>query len=167
VIALDLALGLRMIRGTPRVPDAPVVEVLGPENVVIDSQGDFLIADPASNFGKIIRVDALTGAQTIVAQPGISGDDFKFPRGIAIAAAGDLIVTGLTNAGASGVFRVDPIDGSQSIIATGGFLFQPQGLAIDDDGDLIVAGGNRLLIRIDPVTGQQSVISSSGLFSIP
>ncbi len=98
---------------------------------------------------------------------------FASPSDVVVDAKGDLIVTD-PNAfdGAGALFRVDPVTGAQTIIASGGNFVYPAGVAIDSNGNLIVIDkeafdGSGGVIRVNPMTGQQTPVSSGGFFVTP
>lgn len=87
---------------------------------------------------------------------------------------GDIIVANHTGFSAPGsVIRIDPLTGQQEVISSGGFLENPTGIAVDINGDLLVAdrganfGGSGRLVRVNSVTGAQTVLSSGGFFVDP
>src|SRR5918998_1630769 len=73
------------------------------------------------------------------------------PRGLAFARNGDAVV-GVPGA----LYGIDPDSGDESLIARGGGLVRPMGIAVEPDGDLIVAdlgtGGLKTggIYRVDP-----------------
>jgi streptogramin lyase len=87
---------------------------------------------------------------------------------------GDVVVTDTANVGFPGnrVIRIDPVDGVPTPISVGGSLSAPLGVALEEDGDILVAdtnafGGSGGVIRIDPATGTQTMVSSGGSFVDP
>jgi Ca2+-binding RTX toxin-like protein len=97
----------------------------------------------------------------------------------AVAAPGDIYVAD-RDAGPGGtgaVIRVDPATGAQQVVATGGGLEDPTGIAVDlfafpGHDTLLVAdpaafGGGGAVFRVDPATGLTQVISSGGRFVDP
>jgi hypothetical protein len=71
------------------------------------------------------------------------------------------------------VIRVDPATGAQTTVSSGGSFDAPSGIALEADGDILVAdvqafadflGG---VIRVDPATGAQTTVSSGGSFLNP
>jgi DNA-binding beta-propeller fold protein YncE len=149
-----------------------------PFDLAVEADGSLVIADmgePNQKDGSIIRVDPLTGAQSLVS----SGGEFFDPAGIAVAPGGDLYVAdnyAPDNDGA--VIRVNPKTGAQQLISRngmGGSYFDlPFGIAVDRDGSLVVA--NRMspaqlpascpplgrVIRVSQFDGDQDLISQSG-----
>ncbi|MBI2455849.1 MAG: PEP-CTERM sorting domain-containing protein [candidate division NC10 bacterium] len=71
-----------------------------------------------------------------------------------------------------GIIRVNPTTGAQTTVSSGGSFFDPIGIAIAANGDLVVVdnfafGGTGGVIRVDPVTGAQTTVSSGGSFFNP
>jgi streptogramin lyase len=85
-----------------------------PIGIAIGTDGRLFVADEGGR--QIVRVDPLTGSQTLVTSfPGI-------PFGIATECAGTFIVTDTEN---GRVIRIDPSTGSQSVVSSGGFFQHP------------------------------------------
>jgi streptogramin lyase len=141
--------------------------------------GDILVADPADGFlglpsGSILRVDPLTGSQTIFA----TADGSFRPVDIAIAGNGDLLILNKgqgSPGGGRGVLRADPVTGELTPISLFGLasLAVPTGMAIAPNGDIFVTtfdplfGGLPNVLRVDPVTGIPTVLSEGGSFVTP
>lgn len=140
-----------------------LVEAYG---VVVDPSGSIILTDKTAfgGSGGVIRVDPLTGLQTLITTGGLLSGD---PHGLVMDAAGQLIVA----ENLSGrLVRVDPLTGSQTLISSGGLLNNPNGVALDADGNLIVTtdqGASDQVIRVNALTGAQTLISSGGLFVGP
>jgi DNA-binding beta-propeller fold protein YncE len=78
---------------------------------------------------------------------------------------GDLLVSDVTN---GCIVQIAPATGAQSVIAAGGNLLNPAGIALDVDGSLLIAeSGAAKVIRIDPETGGQTVVSVGGYLVRP
>jgi streptogramin lyase len=128
--------------------------------------GDIIVADiggvGGGNFrGEILRIDPLTGFQTVVS----SGDKLVDPLGIAVGLDGTIVVADL---GADAVITIDPSSGAQTIFATGNHLINPIGVDIDAQGNYIVSDSvTRAVVRIDPITAAQTVVSSGGSLRAP
>jgi hypothetical protein len=97
----------------------------------------------------------------------------------AVAAPGDIYVAD-RDAGPGGtgaVIRVDPATGAQQVVASGGGLEDPTGIAVDlfafpGHDTLLVAdpaalGGAGAMFRVDPSTGVTQVVSSGDRFVDP
>lgn len=121
--------------------------------------GDIIVANFAGR--RIVKVDPDTGAQTLISSGGV----FQSPFGIAIDAAGKIIV-----ASDAGIISVDPVGApasNQTVISSFGNFINPRGVTIDAFGNIIVADATSdLLIRVDPRTGTQTIISSGGLIAL-
>ncbi|MBI2906994.1 MAG: hypothetical protein HYX92_05000, partial [Chloroflexi bacterium] len=122
--------------------------------------------------GRVLKVDANTGAQTVIA----SGGYLDYAHAVALDAAGRIIVLQRSDSynkptSKGSIVRIDPATGAQSLVSSGGSFANPQGLAIDSAGNYIVADGEAsgtgALIRVDPISGDQSIISSGGLVRSP
>ena len=148
-----------------------------PFGIAVEADGEILVADPDvfDGGGAVFRVDPATGARTTVSANGIpaGGPSFNNPRGVTVEADGDILVadgTGLDGA----VIRVDPTTGARTTVSangspTGGPSFvDPVGLAIEVDGDILVADGAAFagsgggVIRVDPITGTRTTVSANG-----
>src|SRR6202158_935720 len=120
------------------------------------AQGDIFVAVPQKP-GRIVKVDAVTGAQESVSSGGL----FSCPTGVALANA-DLVVA---DPCAKMVIRIYHRTGGQKAVSSGGKFAFPQNVRVAKDGSIIVAdrgalGGAGAIIRLDPRTGAQSVMSS-------
>ncbi len=133
-----------------------------------DPNGDILVADSEASGGSgaVIRIDPVTGAQTVVS----SGGNFVDPTGVTLAPSGEIFVTDPNAFGGPGaVIRVDPATGAQTVVSSGGHFSEPYGIALDAAGNILVAdwGGPGAVIRVDPATGDQTVVSTGDNFENP
>lgn len=117
---------------------------------------DLIVTDFGNDV--LLRIDPINGNQTVVS----SGDNFVFPRDVAIASNGDYIVADALAGGSGAVIRVNPLTGIQIVISSGdNFASGVNGIAIAPNGDLFVTEGVAgLVLRIDPVTGIQTIVAS-------
>lgn len=128
--------------------------------------------DTTAKIG-IIGVDPMTGAQTIVSvrPPGLFGLPLDVCEGP--APQDYLYVADLTAFDTGAIIRIDPSDGSQILLATGGYLHSPNSITFIN-GYLYVAnpgdssGGFHNIVRIDPnnldINSNQTLITDgSGL----
>lgn len=118
--------------------------------------GDVAIAPSGEIFvtqgSRIVRVDPVTGALTVVSE----GGEFGRLQDIAVGPTGEIFVAGDFVAGRGTIVRVDPATGAQSYINPGS-SFRVGNIAVAPGGD-ILAATTRGLLRVDPTTGGQSDI---------
>lgn len=106
-----------------------------------------------------------------------SGVDLAESDDVAIERAGTLLITTISCPSCGGgsppaLVRVDPDTGIQDAFSSGGFLADPELIAVDPiDGSIFVADDGDLaaqipptVLRIDPVSGEQTKVSSGDLF---
>jgi DNA-binding beta-propeller fold protein YncE len=156
-----------------------------PYDLAVESDGNLVVADlgePNRKDGAVIRVDPLTGQQSLVS----SGGEFFDPAGIAVAPDGQIYVVdnrAPDNDGA--VIRVDPRTGVQTLVTERSSapgrreLDLPFGIAIEPDGGLVVSNRESpsalpllcsllgKVVRVDPLTGAQARVSSGGHIAWP
>ena len=167
------------VDGSQRVV-AEGANLVSPSGIAIARSGALFVADPGccdDGRGGVIRVDPADGSQVVVAQGGNFSGTSDFPFGIAIAPTGDLFVTDSNCCGVQGevgVIRVNPADPdpatNQTVVAKGGKLGVPIGIAIAKNGDLLVADveGVILVNPADPdLATNQTVVSTGQHFSMP
>ncbi|HLJ95264.1 MAG TPA: hypothetical protein VKU02_18950 [Gemmataceae bacterium] len=155
------------------------VEYLEDRMLLSIPDGTILVANAGkSSWGAmpiandIVAVDPHTGAQTpvslgtLLAQPAVICEG-PAPQDF-------LYVADLTAGTAGAVLRIDPSDGSQTLLATGQYIDHPNALTflngylyVADRGD--DSGTVHNLVRIDPATGAQKLLTdgSDGGFSVP
>jgi len=134
----------------------------GPNGIAIDAAGYIVVSSDRSGVpgsGVIIRVDPVTGAQTVISE----GGSLSSLNAIAIDAAGNYWVAN----GFGSIIRVDSTTGAQSVVSSGGSLVTPLGIAIDAAGRIVTDSapnppGVSRIIGVDPVTGVQTIVSSGG-----
>jgi hypothetical protein len=154
-----------------------------PYDLAVEASGSLVVADmgvPNQKDGAVIRVDPVTGRQSLVS----SGRNFYDPSGIAIGPGGFLyVLDNLAGTNSGAVIRVDPNTGAQQLIASDfnplGLFDLPFGIAVDADGTIVVV--NRALggalpidcivptgsvIRVYP-DGHQALVSELGGLSRP
>ncbi len=123
--------------------------------------GDLLVTDRGASG--VVLIDP-SGAQGIVSSGGLLAD----PRGVAVAPDGSMIAV---MSGASGLVRINPVDGTQTLIsASTNFSEKPlgaYGIAIEPRGTILVADGLNGIIRVNPVTGARIVLTAGGSLVLP
>ena len=143
-----------------------------PTGVAVEADGNIVVADfDAGGSGEIIRLDPVSGAQTVLASGGLIHPEF-----LAVAPDGGIIVAataphGLFQPVANGqIVRVDPSSGAVSVIGEHGGLQNPVGVAIEASGDLIVTNQGASITPAGSVTrlvpDQGNVISGNLLSGI-
>jgi hypothetical protein len=132
---------------------------------VVLQLGDILVAEPGTSSVSVI--DPATGAKTVISTGGLLFPDHR-TVGVALGRDGDVIVVHRT----TGLIRVNPATGEQSLLSQGGHFRDPWALAIDKNtGDIYVADSGYdndrpeineagKIIRVNPVSGAQEVIAS-------
>ncbi|MBI3329126.1 MAG: hypothetical protein HYZ81_20780, partial [Nitrospinae bacterium] len=133
-----------------------------PDNIAVEAAGGLVVTDSA--LKAVVRVDPATGARTLVSgiDPATgavigSGPPFLFPRGMAIEAAGTLVVA---DVGLPTLVRVDPMGGVRSLVSVVSTSSAPAGIAIEAAGSLVVMDtGLRAVVRVDPSSGRATIVS--------
>jgi len=78
---------------------------------------------------------------------------------------GDILaVDGNTQGGSGGVIRIDPRTGAQTVVSANGFFQEPVGIAIEADGNIVVADRVSGIIRVNPLAGTQTVVHAGPPF---
>jgi sugar lactone lactonase YvrE len=122
--------------------------------------GDIFVGD-RSNSGTagIIRVDPITGAQSLVTANATTQSEQLLS--IALEQAGTLVATE-SGALPGGVVRIDPTTGTVTEVSVNGNFSTPDSIAVNAAGVLFVADASAGVIRVDPTTGAQTVLSPTG-----
>ena len=180
LVGVDPGSGTRSVISATGMPAGPL-DFDSPFGVAVESDGGLVVTDGYAfdgGTGGVIRVDP-GGARSRVSSnlepPAPPG--FEEPAGIAVAADGRLVVAdpGLVGPAGGGLIRVDPDTGTRSLLsgndqpANGPDFVAPSGLAVESDGDLLVAdagmpaGGDGQVIRVDTATGARTLVSQTGV----
>lgn len=160
---IDPATGEQTVISSGGLLSHPYELVLGPNNEIFVLEND--LEDGAKG---IIEIDPVTGDQTV-----IRNIETSIVHGLALDPNGDFYVT---DSYLNRLFRIDESN-NMTLIAEGGNLIKPQGLALDPvTGDILVAavgpkeGEDDIdgrIVRVDPVTRQQTVVAEGGLLMDP
>jgi PKD domain len=150
-----------------------------PYDIAVAADGSLLVADMGAYAtstertpdGRVIRVDPVSGRQSVVTQ----GEHLVDPAGLALAPDGLIyVVENVGTSGSPGVVSVNPATGAQTVVTQGGQLCYPFGIALSRDRSVLVTNygdfsdGTTVvncahdfgaLIRIDPATKTQSILS--------
>ena len=136
----------------------------GSADAAVLKLGDILAVEPGA--ASISVIDPVTGTKATLSQGGLLLPAHK-TVGAALAPDGDVIAVHRT----TGLIRVNPARGSQSILSQGGYFRDPWALAIDrDTGYIYVADSGYdedrpeineagKIIRVDPASGAQELIA--------
>ncbi len=176
---IDPVTGIRTPVSSNDDPVSPAAEFSSPDGIAFEADGNLIVTDYAADGGDgaVFRVNPYTGERTILssntAQP--DDDEFATVEGVAIAPDRTIYVadSDAYTDGDGGVFRVNPDTGQRTMISnndspTVGSVpdYQtPVAIAIDDNGDLLVAermsegDDEGAVIRVDPDTGARSLVS--------
>ncbi len=157
--------------------------LLLPFSVVVDAAGNLYIADSVHN--RIREVNATTGIITTVAgdgNAGITGDgglatsaNLNFPAGLAIDGAGNLYIA---DSNIHVIRRVDAVTGIITTVAgvignpgytgdggaaTSAELNTPEGIALDNNGNLYIADSlNNCIREVNATTGIITTVAGNG-----
>ena len=150
------------------------IAVAGDGSLLVADMGAFATSTDHSADGRIIRVNPVTGQQSIVT----SGNLLVDPAGLTIAPDGLIyVVENVGTLGTPSVISVNPATGAQTLVTQGGQLCYPFGIAAEADGSLLVTNygdfsdGSTVvncvydfgaLVRIDKDTHAQSILSRNG-----
>jgi streptogramin lyase len=147
---------------------APEGRFFTPFFVTVERTGDVIVVeiDPGGSGmnSRIHRVSKATGAQRTLAEEQPPGAIFG---GVATEPSGNLVLTNLPNHAEPELVRFNPTTGVHAVVARGGSLVSPFGVAVGTDGSILVADQVNGVLRVDPVTGAQSTLSSGGNFVFP
>lgn len=160
IIRVDPATGIQTVVAAGN-------NLIFPVGIAIDAADDLLVADRSAH--EIIRINPITGEQVVVSAGGNLNGMSSGPDGIAIDAAGNIVVSS-DRSGVPGfgiIVRVNPVTGAQTVISEGGSLSSLNAIAIDMAGNYWVTNGFGSIIRVNSSTGAQSVVSSGGSLVIP
>jgi hypothetical protein len=122
----------------------------------VDSNEDLIIATELS----ILRLDPISGIETVIANA--DDDLLTIPTGIDLDANGDIIVLNDDGFGNGKIVKVDPITGSETLIASGFTLTESSDIAVESSGDILVLT-DESLYRYDPISGIPTLFSSDVL----
>jgi PKD domain len=145
--------------------------VLPGGDLLVADMGEYATAADRTADGRIIRVDPVTGRQSLVS----SGNLLVDPAGLAVVPNGLLyVVENVGTTGEPAVVSVDPATGAQALVTQGGQLCYPFGIAVHPNGSVLVtdygdfSDGTSVincahdfgaLVAVDPVTKAQMILS--------
>jgi streptogramin lyase len=160
--------GQQALVSSPNLFQVPIAMALGDND-------DIYVVDA---LGAVVRVDPLTGAQTLLGKGGY----LQRPQGIAVRGKYVYVTdvaTGDSNFGIGRIIRIDIRNGHQTVLSEGENLVGPVGIGVGPNGQLIVSDPYTInpdsadlfdgaIIRINEKTGAQTLIArGSGSFVNP
>jgi hypothetical protein len=176
VVGASLAVAVAAPAGATTVDPGPI-----PPPVPVDLTRIYVTDNSPPDWpvnGMVLRVNKVTGDRTLVSDNHvpIGGPDFQAPMGVTFDATGNLLVAEAFEIDINGVhtpavIRVDPSTGVRTLVSSnsapagGPDLVAPYGIAVEADGNILVAdpgafaSGNGGIIRVDPVTGARTILS--------
>jgi DNA-binding beta-propeller fold protein YncE len=145
--------------------------LIDPVGIAVAPDGSIYVADFIALGGgdnaRVIRIDPVTGGQTVVAI-GDAADEISTPVGITVGPTGDLFVADLDTDGGA-VIKVVPGTGAQTIVSSGDQFSNPGGVLFDANGSLLVSDrdagpdGTGEIFRVDVGTGDQTTVTEGGI----
>jgi hypothetical protein len=148
--------GTKLSRQTARVVSALLL-VLGSQTGMAGNSGFAIVY--ADSQAAVLAADAVSGGPILIAQ----GQRLVQPLGIALGTRGELFIT---DTGCGSVIGLNLKNGKERVVAVGGILGVPFGIAVEQNGNLLVANA-QALVRVDPATGTASFVSSNQFFRAP
>ncbi len=137
-----------------------------PDSGAFDDKGRLVVGDydAFGSFGGVFRINVGTGGVQTLA----SGAPFgRGPTDVAITPNGKIYTV---DSGAGVVFRIDPKSGARRIVASGGKLGSPLGVAALSNKKLLVsdaAGTMGAVIAVNVKTGHQTFVVQRGDINDP
>jgi trimeric autotransporter adhesin len=155
---------------------ADTVDIHLPQDIVIDKDGNLIIADWAHH--RIRKVNATTGLISTIAGIGLhsSGDgglaknaNVPYPTGLAIDANGNIFIASenrIRKINTAGIITTVAGTGNNGISGNGGLAtaanILPEGIAINNIGEIIMAEYDPGVIRKVSINGIISVVAGGG-----
>ncbi|MGH7726854.1 MAG: hypothetical protein ACREOU_15620 [Candidatus Eiseniibacteriota bacterium] len=153
------------------------VPFVAPAGLAVLPSGDLLVADflalpSATGTGAVFRVHLADGRVDTLTH----GQLIRFIRHVGVSAGGRIMVSDLDPISGDGrILEIDPVTGTQSILASGGALLVPEDLEfLGEDSLLVVArdgfpglGPDGGVLKIDVATGAQDTVTSRQFLGEP
>lgn len=127
--------------------------------IALESTGT-LIVNTGLFSAAVTRVDPVNHTDVTVST---NGSLAPLLLGVTLDANGHIIVVG----DGSGVVRIHPLNGSQTVVSSGGEFRTPFGVTIDSSGRIVVADAGGGITRVNPTTGAQTRLSWNGQLHAP
>lgn len=146
--------------------------------IAIERNGQILVLDQSTGNARLLRVDPITGAWTVLNFLSQGVNPANAPHGIAVEASGAILVIDVLGTdGRGALFRFDPQTGNRVRISDFGNPAQgavgdfPQGVTVEANGRILVTdqfvgtSGSGALFSVDPVSGHRELLSDFGVAS--
>lgn len=156
-----------VVKIDPSTGEQTLISSISAFGIAFDDRGDLWVGGFADVPESVVRLDPNTGMELDrypVPLCDLSGgrafrlltihDDFLFVNCSRGAVSG-----GSGEAEESAILRIDVFTGVATILSSGGFLFDPYGIAVAPDGMIFVADLGRV-IEVDPGSGDQSLLAT-------
>jgi hypothetical protein len=144
-----------VIRINPKTGTKEIVATVPglPFGLAVNDSGDIFVA----NAEAVLRIKGDTGGLSVVAAGGV-------PLGVALASDGNIFVADAQAC----VVKVDVNNGARTLISRGQSLFQPVGITLDANGNLlIVDSAAACVIEVNALNGEQKVVSQGENLKTP
>ena len=133
-------------------------DLFSSSGLALEADGTIIIGDRYS--GVLVRVNPQTGAQTPV--PGSSG----YPIYVAVESSGSLLLTSNPFFGPVTVYRL-AADGTTTSLASGNYVYNPTGMALEPSGDILLMDSFYGLVRVNKDTGAQTLLVPRDVLGSP
>lgn len=163
VATFFLALGLGADGNVALSADLPSSE-LNPLNSVVSglNPGDFVFVQ--QNSGRVSVVKPGNLQPQLIA----GGDLLDNPNHVIIDSERRILTA--ERSSTPGIVRIDPVNGNETLIASGSLLTRPVALAFNGPNNLVVANSNgpsdRKVVGVNLLTGVQTLIANLSLSSV-
>lgn len=131
----------------------------GPIGVGFEPGGRLIVADIGS--GRMLAMTTPAGTQAMLAENLGPGS----PWGIAVDAQGGVYFGSAADSALNKIRYLHPVTRAVSTVAEGGFIEHPYDVALEPDGNLVIAQQEPRLIRVDRAAGRQQIISEGGFLN--
>ena len=147
-----------------------------PTGVAVDGDGSVLICDTGNH---LIRKLGLDGAVTTLAGSGVAGyangngaaAEFNLPTDVAVDGDGNIIIADCKNhqirkmapSGAVMTLAGNGVPGHADGVGATAQFYDPTGVAIDGDGNVVVADSNNVRIRMIAPNGTVTTLAGTGV----
>lgn len=127
-------------------------------DIALSPGGMYVSSDPGAPPYSIRFIQVPSGVDAPISTGGL----IQNPRGIAVERNGMIVVISERDGSNNpdDIIRVNPSNGSQSVVSSGGELMVAYDLAVEWDGHLVVAESSRV-VRVDASTGAQTVLAQA------